>query len=130
MNVRNVWYDQPAIQKEDLLMNDGLGPEGSYYEAKAREEAQRRAGKKDAYYPLVITIMYLVLGFGFGLWHPGWLLFLTIPLHYIHFRSFRQRMTHPVMLTLIYLILGFYFDLWHPGWMIFLAVPFCFGKEK
>ena len=26
--------------------------------------------------------MYLISGFMFDLWHPGWLTFLTIPLYY------------------------------------------------
>lgn len=61
-------------------MNNGLGPEGSYYENKAREEAERRKRKADAAYPMTITILYLVLGFVFNLWHPGWLIFLLIPI--------------------------------------------------
>ena len=104
-------------------MNDVLGPEGSYYEAKAREEQQRRRRKSDALYPMVVVALYLALGFFFGLWHPGWLLFLTIPLHYMPSESWKDRLTNPVMITLIYLVLGFFFDLWHPGWLIFLAIP-------
>ena len=104
-------------------MSDALGPEGSYYEAKRREEEQRRKRKSDASYPMVISGLYLVLGVFFNLWHPGWLIFLTIPLHYIHFTSFRARLAHPVSITLLYLILGFFFDLWHPGWLVFLLIP-------
>lgn len=33
-------------------------------------------------YPVLCVLLYLIIGFGFGLWHPGWLLFLTIPLYY------------------------------------------------
>ncbi|MBQ7867979.1 MAG: hypothetical protein IJ354_07515 [Clostridia bacterium] len=104
-------------------MHDGLGPEGSYYEAKAREEERARRRKMDAAYPTLITVLYLVLGFGFGLWHPGWLIFLTIPLHYMHFDSRWDQLTNPVMVTLIYLAMGCFFNLWHPGWLIFLIVP-------
>jgi hypothetical protein len=74
-------------------------------------------------YPIFITGLYLVLGFLFGLWHPGWLLFLTIPLFYMPSGSLLQKLGNPVGITLIYLILGIYFHLWHPGWMIFLAIP-------
>ena len=104
-------------------MNDGLGPEGSYYEAKAKEEARQRKQKADAAWPITVTVLYLILGFVFDLWHPGRLLFLTIPLQYLHFDSFADRLLHPVSVTLIYLVLGFFFDLWHPGWLIFLLVP-------
>ena len=33
-------------------------------------------------YPLLVILAYLVLGFCFGLWHPSWVLFLTIPFYY------------------------------------------------
>ena len=31
---------------------------------------------------MIIVIAYLVMGFAFNLWHPGWLIFLLIPLYY------------------------------------------------
>lgn len=34
-------------------------------------------------YPLLVVILYLVIGFLFGWWHPGWMLFLTIPVYYL-----------------------------------------------
>ena len=104
-------------------MSDALGPEGSYYEAKRREEEQRRKHTGDAAYPVVIAALYLILGTCFDLWHPGWLIFFTIPLHYIHFHSLRERLAHPVSIVLIYLVLGFFFNLWHPGWLVFLVIP-------
>lgn len=33
-------------------------------------------------YPVLVVIVFLVLGFMFGLWHPGWVVFLTIPAYY------------------------------------------------
>lgn len=33
-------------------------------------------------YPVLITIFYLILGVSYNWWHPGWILFLTIPLYY------------------------------------------------
>ncbi len=107
-------------------MNDGLGPEGSYYEKKAREEK----AQKDAAYPAMVTALYLVLGFVFGLWHPGWLIFLTIPLHYRSYRSRWEQLADPVMITLIYLVLGFFFNLWHPGWLVFILLPMLSATKK
>ncbi len=103
--------------------NNPLGPEGSYYEAKAREDARTAQNKWDAFYPIFITILYLLLGAVFGLWHPGWLLFLTIPLYYMKPKNTLERWLNPVMIVLIYLVLGFFFNLWHPAWIIFLAIP-------
>ena len=104
-------------------MSDALGPEGSYYETKRREAEQKSREKSEATYPLMMTGLYLVLGCFFGLWHPGWLIFLTIPLHYMHFKSLRARQTNPITVTLFYLVLGFFFGLWHPGWLVFLLIP-------
>lgn len=102
---------------------EGLGPEGSYYENKEREEAEAQRRKLDAIFPILITGLYLVLGGCFGLWHPGWLVFMTIPLHYIRPKNRLEQLCNPVMVTLIYLVLGFFFGLWHPGWLIFLVIP-------
>lgn len=33
-------------------------------------------------YPVLVTLIYLILGFTYSWWHPGWLLFLTIPFYY------------------------------------------------
>ena len=55
--------------------SDPLLPHGSFYD-------QPRF-RKDFPYSLVVVVSYLVLGFFFNLWHPGWILFLTIPLYYL-----------------------------------------------
>lgn len=34
-------------------------------------------------YPILIVIIYIVLGMLYGLWHPLWIIFLTIPLYYM-----------------------------------------------
>lgn len=36
-------------------------------------------------YPVFITGVYLILGMVYGLWHPYWFLFITIPVYYIVF---------------------------------------------
>ena len=105
------------------MTNQDMGPEGSYFEAKEREHWQAFEQKKDGMYPIIITFVYLALGFWFHWWHPGWLLFLTIPLHYMKPKNAMDRWLNPVMITLIYLILGFFFNLWHPAWMLFLLIP-------
>lgn len=51
----------------------------------APEEAERKRRKRALLafpYPVFLTLCYLWLGFMFHLWHPAWLLFLTIPLYY------------------------------------------------
>ena len=109
--------------------NGNLGPEGSYFESKARKEDEIHRQKLNGLYPLIITFLFLVLCF-FGLWHPGWMLFFAIPLYYMRPKSRLSQLGNPVMITLIYLVLGFAFHLWHPGWLIFLAIPAVAIMEK
>lgn len=33
-------------------------------------------------YPVFVTVIYLVMGFWRNLWHPGWIIYLTIPIYY------------------------------------------------
>lgn len=34
-------------------------------------------------YAVVVTLAYLITGFLLDNWHPGWLLFLSIPIYYV-----------------------------------------------
>ncbi len=33
-------------------------------------------------YPVLCALLYLIAGFAFGLWHPCWIIFFTIPFYY------------------------------------------------
>lgn len=141
-------YEAPAEEEEDIAVEPAAAPledvvagdplpEGSYYEHAAREAAraaeeaaaaeakERERRRRHFPYPVMVTIAYLVLGFVFHQWHPGWIIFLTIPLFYLP-ESERQPLRllgNPVMITIIYLLLGTMCNLWHPGWLIFLMIP-------
>ena len=84
--------------------SDPLLPHGSFYD-------QPRF-RKDFPYSLVVAVSYLVLGFFFNLWHPGWILFLTIPLYYLpdSERGYLCLLGNPVMVTIIYLLLVMFFS--------------------
>lgn len=75
----------------------------------------------------IICILYLLIGFMFGAWHPGWLLFLLIPIWYSFAGAVKKGnatiFAYPVLATLVFLCAGFWFDIWHPAWMIFLTIP-------
>ena len=36
-------------------------------------------------YPIIVTFAYLMFGFFFNIWHPTWLLFLSIPIFYSYY---------------------------------------------
>lgn len=82
-----------------------------------------------AHFPmfLVITIVYIVIGCAYGAWHPGWLLFLLVPIWHSLVEAIERRnaycFAYPVLAALVFLCLGFFEFAWHPAWVVFLTVP-------
>ncbi len=78
-------------------------------------------------YPVLVCIVYLLLGFLCDWWHPGWILFLTVPIYYsiadivVHKRS-PKHFAYPVLTVVLFLVLGF-MGWWHVSWLVFLTVP-------
>lgn len=105
-------------QKREMDPNDPL-PEGSFFERQAAKE------RKAYPYPCLVLLLYLLMGFCLDLWHPGWMIFLTIPLYYIPktANGLNWYACSPIVITIIYLLMGFLLDMWHPGWIIFLTIP-------
>ena len=79
--------------------------------------------------PFIALVAFFILGFGFDLWHPGWLVFTIIPVSAIIIEMGKTRdeqlttALSPFFATLLYLYLGFYHGLWHPGWLVFIIIP-------
>lgn len=76
---------------------------------------------------LICLIAYIIIGFLLNLWHPGWIIFLLIPIvdsifNAIEKRKFKE-FNFAILIIIIYLILGLQFNLWHPYWFIFLTIP-------
>ena len=76
---------------------------------------------------LLVLILYIVIGCVYNLWHPGWLIFLLLPIIKSAIRAFQKRkascFNYPVLVVLVYLHIGFVKTLWHPGWVLFLTIP-------
>ncbi len=99
-----------------------------------RETADLPAlGRKMLRFPffLIAVIGYLAIGFSIKLWHPTWLIFLTIPAYYLCAISFMQKtekkmlLLQPVYLyaIIVFLLFGLLLNIWHPTWLVFLAIP-------
>jgi hypothetical protein len=78
--------------------------------------------------PFVCLIIYFLLGFYKDLWHPGWLVFLLIPIVPIFLSLFSKKKGRVVtflnlLVILAYLLFGFLYNWWHPGWILFLLIP-------
>jgi len=71
---------------------------------------------------IIATVIYLAMGFIWGNWHIGWIVFLICAT--FSFRRFNAYAAVYGVATIAFFLLGFIWGLWHPGWMIFLiAVP-------
>lgn len=122
-----------VCEESEMPVDDDPLPHGSYYEhvqQKAAREKERR--RMHFPYPLVVVLAYLMLGFCFHLWHPGWIIFLTIPLFYLpdHERRPLRLLGNPVMVTIIYLLLGLQCGWWHPGWLVFFLIPLLNAAQR
>lgn len=76
---------------------------------------------------LIIVIAYIVMGTVWDLWHPGWLVFLLIPIYYGTVEAVVKRnanhFPYPIFCAGAYLLTGFLANIWHPTWVIFISIP-------
>ncbi|MCI8555021.1 MAG: helix-turn-helix domain-containing protein [Clostridia bacterium] len=76
---------------------------------------------------LIITMIYLIVGFCFDLWYPTWILFMLIPVVATFADAIVKKdvkhFAYPVLVAAIYVLIGFLTGLWHPCWAIFLTIP-------
>ena len=90
------------------------------------KQHKNKRNKIIALMPFISVIIFMILGFGWDLWHPGWMVFLLIPITAIIMTTDVKNAIialSPFITTLTYLLLGFKYDLWHPGWLIFFFIP-------
>lgn len=81
---------------DEMIYNDAEAPEynaesGTY--ANTVKGKKRRGGKRRKFttgeritllmFPLLCVLVFVTLGLSMGLWHPGWIIFLMIPVYYI-----------------------------------------------
>lgn len=76
---------------------------------------------------MLCTVAFLVMGIGWNLWHPGWVVFLLIPLIPSAVSCFKHKtpkyFAYPILLLGVYILIGHFTDLWHPYWLLFISIP-------
>lgn len=112
--------------------------EPEFYSDPEKEKTESRTpyyetGKKLLKLPyfLIALIAFLVIGFSAKVWHPTWMLILSIPAYYLTAWALTAKTMKKMLLKLpvylyaviLYLLMGFTASLWHPMWIIFLFVP-------
>lgn len=88
----------------------------------------KRMVLRDFPFALLATISYLLLGFIGGYWHPGWIVFMLIPVVHSAIEAIEKRnlscFAYPVFISALYVFLGCVYSLWNPYWVLFLTIPF------
>ncbi len=80
---------------------------------------------------LLSTVVFLYIGFVMRIWHPTWLIFISVPVVSAIVDVFTNKRHAVAAVSAIvsigcvvaYLYMGFVLRLWHPGWLIFFAIP-------
>lgn len=91
-----------------------------------RKKEKNIKTKVVAVMPFISLMIFFFLGFYQDMWHPGWLVFLSIPISAILFQTRLKEgiiALMPFLSVIAFLVLGWGFNLWHPGWLVFLMIP-------
>lgn len=81
-------------------------------------------------FPILIVIVYLALSFATDLWHPLWIMFISIFVYYRiaiackgpTLKAFLLLLPVPEIILIVFLSLGFACGLW-TSWILFLFIP-------
>ncbi|MEG0790003.1 MAG: helix-turn-helix transcriptional regulator [Gordonibacter sp.] len=81
-------------------------------------------------YPLVVIVVYLLLGILNGAWGVGLFLFLTIPVYYMVGHAVGRRRiaplisgAYPIAVVAWFCYMAFILNQPHPAWVAFLTIP-------
>lgn len=124
-------YQQRVEENDETLCSVELEVEKliTKYDLKLIENNNQDVSAMIALYPLISLISYFILGFGFDLWNPGWMIFIFIPILMLVFSVFHDDFVAgiqaliPFLIILSYFLIGFYVHIWHPTWLVFMLMP-------
>ena len=82
-------------------------------------------------YFIIVVILYCGISYAFDIWHPFWIIFLTIPIYYRiasackanSKKAFLGLLPIPEICVSIYLIFSFATHLWKISWILLLFIP-------
>lgn len=77
--------------------------------------------------PILSVMIFLILGYTLEAWHPGWLVFLSIPVSGILFAPYKKRKLaalSPFIAVTIFMLVGTYVENgFMYSWLAFLLIP-------
>jgi len=114
------------VSLDYLLKNAPATPQDEWWHVptmrKSTENEAEIKKKWDLAYPLAM-IVYLIIGFGWGMWHPGWLVF-TAAWAFEELLDTAKLKKRPIefygLASVVFFVLGFWYDLWHFAWVAYV----------
>lgn len=82
-------------------------------------------------FPILIVFIYISMSMVLNIWHPLWMIFLTIPMYYRfaiackanNKKVFTLLLPVPEMIVTVFLLIGFSTHLWKYASLLFLIIP-------
>lgn len=116
-----------GVTVDEVLFNKSLPQPAAQAETERRQRGTEASGAAAGIAVMLCCIAYFIMGGVWGLWHPGWIIFLAIPLAPTLTEAIVEKdpnqFAFPVIVVAAYLLSGFLADLWHPMWVLFLTIP-------
>ena len=121
------------ISLDELLLNKETSSELN--ETKELEETDERNSSIKINFvwefgkivPIIAIVVYLLLGLLWGLWHPGWIVFLCIPVIESLIDAIKNKdiedFEYTVFVLVMYFTFSHIYDLYGTLWILFLSIP-------
>lgn len=82
-------------------------------------------------FPIILIILYIALSMIFDIWHPLWIVFLTLPMYYRfaiackanNKKVFMLLMPVPEFIVTVFLLLGILTGAWGYACILFIIIP-------
>ena len=119
------------LQEEENDIIEGEIQEGSYNSVITRHK--RKKAIKEAFvssFTVIVIVGYILLGVFHNMWHPGWLIFLLIPIFSSLVWAIIEK--NPSYFSIEMVAIATYVSIgiimpnntgWHPYWAILLVIP-------
>lgn len=98
--------------------------------AKSLKNVEKRRKSKDhklvALSPFLAVIAFFLIGFGTGAWHPGWLVFLGIPIAGVLFEDvgeWKVLALSPFISVIVFFLIGHYLGRYDLSFLVFFSIP-------
>jgi transcriptional regulator with XRE-family HTH domain len=121
----NISFNGIYIKDGDEAVVIGNKPIEALNEADRKKRKIKE--KLTSVYILLVVVGYILLGALLDLWHPAWILFITIPLFDSFIEAINRKnpktFAFSILATVIFLFVGCVYDIWHPTWVVFILIP-------